>query len=89
MAKVYVKGVQSQKVVACVKHFALNNQEQDRMSVSADVSERTRVSVEVSVSVGMCVAYAPNFLCPPTQWELYYPAFKAAVDVSQLPPLLM
>ncbi len=35
-----VEGLQSQGVGACVKHFAVNNQETDRVRVSADVDER-------------------------------------------------
>lgn len=41
MAVNYIKGVQSQKVVATVKHFAGNNQEWDRNNVSSDIDERT------------------------------------------------
>ncbi|TRW24375.1 hypothetical protein FMM05_11120 [Flavobacterium zepuense] len=41
MAVGYIKGVQSQKVVATVKHFAANNQEWDRNHVSSDIDERT------------------------------------------------
>jgi beta-glucosidase len=37
----YIEGVQSQGVIATVKHFALNNQEYDRQNVSSDVDERT------------------------------------------------
>jgi beta-glucosidase len=37
----YIEGVQSQGVVATVKHYALNNEEYDRHNVSSDVDERT------------------------------------------------
>ena len=36
----YVRGVQSQGVSACVKHFAANNQEHDRFTVNSVVAER-------------------------------------------------
>ena len=41
MVVAYVTGVQSQGVVATVKHYAANNQEYDRHKVSSDVDERT------------------------------------------------
>ena len=40
MAVGYIRGVQSQGVMATVKHFAANNQEYDRHNVSSDVDER-------------------------------------------------
>ena len=36
----YIQGVQQNSVAVCVKHFALNNQETDRMSVNVQVSDR-------------------------------------------------
>ncbi|MFX0083247.1 MAG: beta-glucosidase [Candidatus Hodarchaeota archaeon] len=50
-----VKGVQSQRIAACIKHFICNNQETNRFAVSSEVSERALQ-------------------------EIYYPAFKAAIQ---------
>lgn len=36
-----VKGIQSQDIAACVKHFALNNQEVERGRINVEVDERT------------------------------------------------
>jgi beta-glucosidase len=55
LAVAYIKGVQSQGVIATVKHFAANNQEYERHRVNAVVDER-----------------ALN--------EIYFPAFKAAIQ---------
>lgn len=54
----YIQGVQSEGVVATTKHFAVNNQETDRMTVNAKVDKRTL-------------------------YEIYYPAFKAAVQEAK------
>ncbi len=37
----YVRGVQYHGVACCIKHFACNDQEHERMSISAEVDERT------------------------------------------------
>lgn len=41
LAGAMVQGLQSQGVGACIKHFACNTQETDRLRVSADVDERS------------------------------------------------
>lgn len=37
----YIQGVQSNGVAACVKHYALNNQETNRFTTDVDVDDRT------------------------------------------------
>jgi len=37
----YVRGVQERGVACCIKHFACNDQEHERMTISAEVDERT------------------------------------------------
>ena len=54
----YVQGVQNEGVVATTKHFAVNNQETDRMTVNAKVDKRAL-------------------------YEIYFPAFKAAVQEAK------
>lgn len=54
-AVAYIGGVQSQGVMATIKHFALNNQEYDRHHVNSVADERTMN-------------------------EIYFPAFRAAVE---------
>lgn len=41
MAVPLIQGIQSYDVAACVKHFALNNQELDRLHVEVEVDEKT------------------------------------------------
>ena len=50
----YIQGVQAEGVAACVKHFAVNNQETRRTATSSNVDDRTL-------------------------YEIYLPAFEAAV----------
>ena len=51
----FIQAVQENDVAACVKHFAANGQETDRLMVDEEIDERTL-------------------------YELYLPAFKAAVQ---------
>lgn len=51
----YIKGVQSNNVAVCVKHYALNNNEINRHTTNVNVDDRTL-------------------------YEIYLPAFKAAVQ---------
>ena len=41
MAAAYARGIQSQGVSSCIKHFAVNSQEERRMAMNAVVDERT------------------------------------------------
>ena len=41
MAAGYIRGIQSHGISACVKHFAVNNQEERRMTIDTIVDERT------------------------------------------------
>ena len=41
IAVAYVRGVQSGGVACCIKHYACNDQEHERMTISAEVDERT------------------------------------------------
>lgn len=41
LAVAYVKGLQSKDVAACVKHFIANNQEENRMTMDVEMSDRT------------------------------------------------
>ena len=59
IAAAYVRGVQGQGVAACVKHFACNNQETDRTTVSAVVGERALQEIylpafEAAIRDGNC-----------------------------------
>ncbi len=40
MGKSVMKGVQSQNVMACIKHYALNNQENTRFEINVEADER-------------------------------------------------
>ena len=55
MAVAYIEGIQSQGVIATVKHFVANNQEFKRRTINAKIDERVL-------------------------HEIYYPAFRAAVQ---------
>lgn len=41
LAAAYIRGVQSQRVAACIKHYVANDTEHERMSISSEVDERT------------------------------------------------
>ena len=48
MAKSYISGVQSKNIGTSLKHFCLNNREEDRMEISSEADERTIREIYVS-----------------------------------------
>lgn len=64
MAVGYVSGLQSEGVMATIKHFAANNKEEERLHTSSVVDERTLN-------------------------EIYFPAFKAAVQRAHVGSIML
>ncbi|MEX8495234.1 glycoside hydrolase family 3 C-terminal domain-containing protein [Sphaerotilus sp.] len=58
MAAAYIDGVQSEGVGTSLKHFAVNNQEFERMATSSDVDERTLHEVYLQ-AFEIAIAQAP------------------------------
>ena len=66
MAAAYIRGIQSQGVYACPKHFAVNSQEQRRMAMNAVVDERTLREIyltgfEIAVREGKAKAIMTSY----------------------------
>ncbi len=62
LAVANIRGIQSQGIIANVKHYALNNQEENRHKVNADVDERTLREIympafEASVKEGRVASF--------------------------------
>ncbi len=58
-----VKGIQSTGVIANAKHWIENNQEIDRLEVSANVDERTRHELYYQPFYGAVEAGVGSFMC--------------------------
>ena len=66
MAAAYIRGIQSQGVYACPKHFAVNSQEERRMAMNAVVDERTLREIyltgfEIAVREGKAKAIMTSY----------------------------
>src|SRR5579862_2151460 len=59
----YIRGVQSKDVIATVKHFAMNNQEYDRMTVSSDADERTMQEIYLPAFKAAVDARVGSVMC--------------------------
>ena len=55
IAEPLIQGIQQNDVAACVKHFALNNQEHERMTYEAFVDERTLNELYLPAFYGACM----------------------------------
>ncbi|MEV3993772.1 glycoside hydrolase family 3 C-terminal domain-containing protein [Streptomyces sp. NPDC049837] len=58
-----IKGIQSQGLMATVKHFAGNNQEQDRATVDATIDEQTLQETELPAFRAAVEAGAASVMC--------------------------
>lgn len=63
LAKASVLGIQSQKVVANAKHWALNSQETNREGVSENADERTRFELYYPPFAGAIEAEVGSVMC--------------------------
>jgi len=58
-----VKGVQSERIAACVKHYVANNQDTNRLNVSSEVSERALHEIYFpAFKASVCEADAWSFM---------------------------
>ncbi|MEV5885285.1 glycoside hydrolase family 3 C-terminal domain-containing protein [Streptomyces sp. NPDC052020] len=62
-AAAQIKGIQSQGLMATAKHFAANNQENNRFSVNATVDEQTLREIELPAFEASSKAGAASFMC--------------------------
>ncbi|MFX0094314.1 MAG: beta-glucosidase [Candidatus Hodarchaeota archaeon] len=53
LATPYVKGMQSQRIAACLKHYVANNQETNRYTISAEIDERTLHEIYLKAFMGV------------------------------------
>jgi beta-glucosidase len=63
LAGPYIKGVQSQHVIATAKHYALNDQETDRMTDSSDASVRTMQEIDLPAFDASVKAGVGSVMC--------------------------
>ena len=66
MAASYIRGIQSNGISACVKHFACNDQEENRMTLDSVVDERTLREIyltafEIAVKEGKTKAIMSSY----------------------------
>lgn len=64
MAASYVRGIQSQGIYACPKHFAVNSQELRRMAMNSVLDERTLREIyltgfEIAIKEGKAKSIIP------------------------------
>ena len=66
MAAGYIRGIQSNGISACVKHFACNDQEENRMTLDSVLDERTfreiyLTAFEIAIKEGQCKSIMSSY----------------------------
>ena len=79
MVQPAVRGIQSQGVIACAKHYALNSQEINRAFVSSEcVGDLKCLLFHVArFSVLLCRAHDER-----VRFEMYYMPFRGAIEAG-------
>ena len=81
MAAAYIRGIQSQHIYACPKHFAVNSREYRRMAMNAVVDERTLREIyltafEIAVKEGgarpLCLPTTRSTESTPTRTSIFW-----------------
>jgi len=68
MAAAEIKGIQSQNVSGCVKHYVFNNEESDRSGMSSNVPDRAAKELYYKPFAAAVDAGVGSAMCSYNRW---------------------